>query len=121
MINFNIFKRKKETLIEKKEKRFLELAHLDELMIKFDFLSNFDKNELFYYYDGHTSIHINCIFSINKKEKSFIIDSKFALNFNKKFKMSYKEMIFFIGEMVEKYFSIKNYDIIEGTLPETIF
>ncbi|MCK9445702.1 hypothetical protein M0Q50_02290 [bacterium] len=107
--------------MKKKEKRFLELAHLDELMISFNFLYNYDKNELFYYYDGHTSIHINCIFSINKKEKNFIIDSKFASNFNKKFKMSYKEMLLFIGEMVEKHFNLINYDIIEGSLPETIF
>ncbi|MCK9445426.1 hypothetical protein M0Q50_00865 [bacterium] len=47
-------------IIDEKEKLFIELAHLDELDIKFDFI--FSRLELFYFYKKE------CYFNILKKD-----------------------------------------------------
>lgn len=118
MINFNIFKRKKETLINKKEKLFLKLSHLDELQIYFDFL-DYHNNELFYYYDTHASIYYTCLFSIEKNKKLFCIDDDLIWdNFRKKFDMSHHEITDFMKDMAKKYFNITDYDVILSYLPK---
>lgn len=88
--------------IDDKEKLFLELAHLDELEIRFDFIEY--KNSLYYFYKK------NCLFDQNKKRKIFWINySKIWRVIEKKFDINDKETKDIMSSMVEKHFKLKKY------------
>lgn len=88
--------------IDEKEKLFLQLAHLDNLDIKFDFIEY--KYELFYIYKD------NCLFYQEKKSKCFYINfDKIWEVFENKFSLNYKKIQKIMNGMVKKHFKLKGY------------
>lgn len=88
--------------IDEKEKLFLEVAHLDELVIKFDFIEY--EYDLYYFYKD------NCLFDQNKKTMYFYIRYiKIWSVFEKKFGINFQEIKDFMLGMINKYFKLKNY------------
>ena len=76
------------------EIKFLELAHLDELEVKFDFI--FNKIYIFYFYKE------NCLFYQNKKGKYFWINYERICSY-----FEHKKNI--ISNIVNKYFNLTGY------------
>lgn len=85
------------------EDLFLQLIHLDELEIKFDFMHM--KTYLFYNYKENYLL-------IQDKQKNIIfIDDRIIEQMQKDLYLRRVDTIYFIGEMIEKYFGLKNYEI----------
>ena len=88
--------------IDEKEELFLQLAHLDELEIKFDFIEY--ENIIFYFYKD------KCLFYQNKKSKAFYIEYvKIWSVFEKKFSLNFKETKDFMVGAIDKHFKLKDY------------
>lgn len=88
--------------IDEKEKLFLELAHLDDLEIRFDFLELGEY--MFYYYKE------KCLFGQEKKNKKFYV-SRYEIYrfFEKAFNFSHKEFDDYILNIIYKYFKLDDY------------
>lgn len=87
---------------EEKENLFLELAHLDELEIKFDFIDY--KTTLDYVYNDEI------LFIQSKRIKIFVINYKDIWSvFTKRFNLTRGEIKEFTEDMIEKYFNLKGY------------
>lgn len=87
---------------KEQEELFLELARLDELEIKFNFINT--PNKLFYHYDG-------ILYFINEKEnKYFSINRNWiCFEFKNEFGFDESETLSFMETMIEKYFGLYNY------------
>ncbi|MCK9446764.1 hypothetical protein M0Q50_07895 [bacterium] len=87
--------------IDEKEKLFLELAHLDELEIRFDFVDNDYENYIYYFYKE------KCFFAKDKSNRHFYIDYDYILfKLMKKYMMDLYDTINFISNMLKKYFKV---------------
>ncbi|MCK9445722.1 hypothetical protein M0Q50_02390 [bacterium] len=91
--------------MDPREKLFLELTHIDELEIKFDFINETDilrlEEKLFYFYKD------DCIFSQYKNHNYLSIN-------NMLWSYSHMEVYdnqLFVKSMLLKYLNISNYDI----------
>ena len=83
------------------EKLFLELAHLDELEIKFDFIEY--ENDLYYFYNK------NVLFDQYKKSGRFYINyDKIWSIFGSKFNLKYNDIQSITKKMVERHFKLKD-------------
>jgi hypothetical protein len=88
---------------DEKEDFFLELAHIDELQIRFDFIKY--KIYMFYCYENNRSL-----FHKIKKRKIFYIDDFYMFSkFEKKFHTNYKNTRIFMKKMIDKYFNLYDY------------
>ena len=101
----------KESKEDEYEKLFLELAHLDELEIKFDFIRY--KIDLYYFYNNNINF-----FDISKRDNIFYTNYdeiwKFFNNFFKKPKDVWNnkdEITLMLTPIVEKYFKLKDITI----------
>ena len=91
----------KESKQDEYEKLFLELAHLDELDIKFDFIEY--KNYIFYFYNETE------LFDQYKKSRDFYINyneiwSFFKTNYN----LNYDDIKSITKDLVERHFKLKD-------------
>lgn len=88
--------------VDEKEKLFLELAHLDELDIKFDFIRY--PIEIFYYYENH------CLFNKIKTQNKFYINhNKIWIIFKNRYNLKYIDIKNFMKIMLDKHFNSKGY------------
>jgi hypothetical protein len=84
------------------EEFFLQLSHINELDIKFNFIEY--KDTLFYLYKN------KCLFDQDKKTMYFYINyDKIWSVFEKEFSLNYQEIKDFMSGMVEKHFKLKDY------------
>lgn len=90
--------------IDETEEKFLQITHLDELVIKFDFIRyNYG---FFYFYKD------KCLFQQDNKNNYFFIRYKeIWLFLKKKFNFNDNENRYYMEEMIEKYFKLKDYTI----------
>jgi len=97
---FNI----KESNEQDYDKLFLELAHLDELEIKFDLIKYEDY--IFYFYNEKV------LFDYNKRNGWFFInfDDVWSI-FKNMYLLSYDFIKYIINKPIVKYFKITNIDI----------
>ncbi|MCK9446880.1 hypothetical protein M0Q50_08535 [bacterium] len=99
-------------VIDEKEKLFLELAHLDELEIKFDFIE-YPKNIYYFYKD-------TWLFNQDKKFNYFWINyDKIWIVFSSKFDINYKEIGYYMSDILEKHFKLNGYETISSNNPIT--
>lgn len=99
----------KEYFDKKYERRFIQLVHLKELEIRFDFRAA--PNKLIYnriIYDGSKYALEENISHYNKKTKTFYIDYKIWYDFKIKFDIIFTQTQKIMNKMVEKYFNLKN-------------
>lgn len=90
--------------MDEKEELFLSLAHLDELVIRFDFM--WSSEDIFYFYNK------TCLFVKDKKNKMFSINSDEIWSiYRNKINMSYHSTRSIMNIMSEKYFNLKVYSI----------
>lgn len=94
------------------EQLFLELAHIDELEIRFNFISNHNNSILFFYKDIW-------LFDQDKKTKEFYINyDNIWLIIKSKFNLKIKEIRYFFTYMIEKYFNLTGYEPFEYTIKD---
>jgi hypothetical protein len=85
--------------IDPHENLFLEISHLDELEIKFDFFEY--KSTIFYLYNN------NCLFGYVKSHKTFYVNrDDISKYFETSFYINKKNMVVFLESMINKYFNI---------------
>lgn len=84
---------------------FIEVAHLDELEIKFDFIE-YNGLFLYYYYNNVR------LFDMTKKFKYFHINSLIWKSFSSKFNLDYNNAQSILSSMIEKYFNLSGYKTI---------
>jgi len=90
----------KESKQDEYEKLFLELAHLDELDIKFDFIEY--KNYIFYFYNETE------LFDQYKKSRDFYINNNEIWSFFKtKYSLTYNDIQSITKDLVERHFKLK--------------
>ncbi|MCK9445933.1 hypothetical protein M0Q50_03475 [bacterium] len=90
--------------INELEKSFLELAHLDELEIKFDFMRY--ESDIFYFHN------YKCLFKLVKKNVFIYINSDEIWSvFENKFGLDYIKTTKFMGDMIHKHFKLNSYKI----------
>ena len=91
------------------EEFFLQLSHINELDIKFNFIEY--KDTLFYLYKN------KCLFDQDKKTMYFYINyDKIWSVFEKEFSLNYQEIKDFMSGMVEKHFKLKDYTPNHGNI-----
>ncbi|MCK9445736.1 hypothetical protein M0Q50_02460 [bacterium] len=96
-------KYKKDINLDKQEELFLELAQLDELDIRFDFIEL--PEDLFYFYKE------KCFFVQDKNGKCFRInDDDIWSIFRNNIGMSYTATQSFMNIMIKKYFGLYAYN-----------
>ncbi|MCK9445721.1 hypothetical protein M0Q50_02385 [bacterium] len=85
------------------EELFIKLSHLDELEIKFNFIST--ENYLFYNYNDEWQ------FIQEKNQMYFWTDEDIIVGIENDFDLGRVETRIFLQTMIEKYFGFKNYNI----------
>lgn len=94
------------------EKFFLEVAHLNELEIRFDFI-NFE-TYMFYFYN------YKCFFHKMKKTKIFYMDDYYIFSkFKSKFNINYRNFRLFTKKMIDKHLNLDDYipDVSDNYFP----
>ncbi|MCK9447241.1 hypothetical protein M0Q50_10360 [bacterium] len=89
---------------DEKEKLFLEIAHLDDLVIGFNFIDTYNRNSLRYSY------YNKWYFCLDKGVKEFFIDMNLWNIFRNRYNMPYIDVQVFFENMIEKYFNIHGYE-----------
>lgn len=87
------------------EELFLQLSHMDELEIVFDFTELESSEYISYYYNDEF------VFEQNKKMKCFGINYKHFTPIRDKFYINNYDMSILLNSMIEKYFNLYNYNL----------
>jgi len=90
------------------EKQFIELSHINELEIKFDFDDWSDY--LFYFYNKSE------IFDNDKRLKYFYINNKIWKHLENEFNLEYVELSYIMDKIIEKHFNLKDVSASENVL-----
>jgi len=94
------------------EKIFLELAHLDELEIIFDFIK-YEKNIYYFYnelslFNLYKNLYKNSYFYINYSDIWKFFESKFRLN--------YDDIQLITKNLIERHFKLKDITTYDGNM-----